>query len=146
MNERVTSLEKVAGENATRLDSLERKVEGLALEVALLTQSVARLTQDVMTLTQTVAALAQQVNGLDTRVAVSEACCSDFTKEHLERAMHAMTWRIIGAITLLTGAVWFASRHYPAYPPPAPATAAPAAAAAAPQPAVPAQVLPRRMP
>ena len=48
--------------------------------------------------------------------------------------------RVIGAITLLTGAVWFASRHYPPYPPPAPATAA------APQPAAPAQVLSRRTP
>lgn len=141
MNERVTNLERIAEETAIRLDSLEDKVDGLLHEVALLTQSVAQLTKDVAALAQAVAALAQQVNKLETRVAVLEN--TSVTKEYLEKALHAMTWRIIGAITLLTGAVWFASRHYPPYPPPAPATAA---AAAAPQPAAPAQVLPRRTP
>jgi len=100
-----------------------------------------QLTKDVAALTQTVTALAQQVNQLETRVAVLDSTC--VIKEYFERALHAMTWRIIGAITLLTGAVWFASRHYPPYAPPAPATAA---AAAAPQPPPPTRVLPRRTP
>jgi chromosome segregation ATPase len=156
MNERVANLERIAEETAMRLGSLERKVDGLARDLAALTQTVGTLTQTVDELSKTVsklsidvavlaqittaqgqkiAALTQSVQALTERVSNIEARLAAVepplvTREYLERALHGMTWRIIGAITLLTGAVWFASRYNPPYAPLAPAAlTAPAASA-----------------
>jgi chromosome segregation ATPase len=150
MNERVANLERIAEETAMRLGSLERKVDGLARDLAALTQTVGTLTQTVdelsktvgklsievavltqivtaqgqqiAALTQSVQALTERVSNIEARLAIVETTMATMvTKEYLERALHGMTWRIIGAITLLTGAVWFASRYNSPYAPLAPA-------------------------
>jgi uncharacterized protein YoxC len=193
MNERVANLEKIAEETAIRLGSLERKVDGLAHDLAVLTQTVAglsptvdelsrtvdelsrtvdelsrtvdelsrivgelsqavskltqemgKLSQDVAllaqtaaahgqgiaALTQTVAALAAQLNKIEIRLGIIENTFA--TKEYLQKALHGMTWRIIGAMTLLTSAVWFISRYNPPYNQPAPVSATTPAAPALP--------------
>lgn len=127
MNERVANLENIAEDTALRLGSLERITAGIA-------QNVTTLTQDVAALTQKVAKLELAVELIQATNVTKEEFLKG--KEDFQKDLHAMTWKIIGAITLLTAAVSYLSRYNAVpYPQPAPAVStAPAISAPAPPP------------
>ena len=65
-----------------------------------------------------IAASEKDVSALKTDVAIIRSNYA--TKEDLQRELHAATWRIIGAMALLTAAVFFLARNQGNYPPPCP--------------------------
>ncbi|MGZ3181479.1 MAG: hypothetical protein ACXU8N_03475 [Telluria sp.] len=53
--------------------------------------------------------LLERLNKLEQQVAVIAS--NYVTKEDLERALHAMTWKIFGAMTILVAAVYWIARN-----------------------------------
>ena len=74
--------------------------------------------EDHQTMESRITALERDVSVLKTDVAVIRS--NYVTKEDLQRELHALTWRIIGAIALLNAAVFFLARSQPYNCPPCP--------------------------
>jgi uncharacterized protein (UPF0335 family) len=90
--------------------------EGMGPRVDKLEQDVATIAADVGVLKSDVAVLKTDVAVLKTDVAVLKTDVSHFketyaTKADLHEALHALTWKIIGAMGLMCAAVFWIARH-----------------------------------
>ena len=121
MDETEKSVESGDGETyddgmGPRVDKLEQDVANIAADVGVLKTDVSVLKADVSVLKTDVAVLKSDVTVLKTDVAVLKTDVSHFketyaTKADLHEALHALTWKIIGAMGLMCAAVFWIARN-----------------------------------
>jgi outer membrane murein-binding lipoprotein Lpp len=116
MGPRVDKLEQDVATIAADVGVLKSDVGVLKNDVSALKTDVSVLKTDVSVLKTDVAVLKTDVTVLKTDVAVLKTDVSHFketyaTKADLHEALHALTWKIIGAMGLMCAAVFWIARN-----------------------------------